>query len=129
VEKNSGGGIVGVVDEGDPIAYTVLEKGVPVLASGGEQVGTVEHVIAAPEQDIFHGIVMTAGHSARYVEADQIAALHERGVDLRISAEQAAALPAPEHGGRTFVAHADEQHGSWRGMLDRIEGKRSWRRE
>ncbi len=47
------------VDEGLPIAYRVLEKGVPVLASDGTQVGTVHHVVAAPEKDIFHGIVFT----------------------------------------------------------------------
>ena len=46
------------VDEGLPIAYEVLEKGVPVLASDGEQVGTVHHVVAAPEKDIFHGLVI-----------------------------------------------------------------------
>ena len=47
------------MDEGLPIAYEVLEKGVPVLASDGEQVGTVHHVVAAPEKDIFHGLVIT----------------------------------------------------------------------
>ena len=51
-------GSVTVMDEGLPIAYEVLERGVPVYASGGEQVGTVDHVVAAPEEDIFHGIVM-----------------------------------------------------------------------
>ena len=34
------------------------EQGVPVLASDGEQVGTVHHVVAAPEKDIFHGLVI-----------------------------------------------------------------------
>src|SRR5580692_1262112 len=63
------------VDEGLPIAYLLLERNVPVYASGGEQVGTVDHVVAAPEQDIFHGIVMTAGNDRRFVAADQIAAL------------------------------------------------------
>jgi uncharacterized protein YrrD len=46
------------MDEGLPIAYELLEKNVPVLASGGEQVGTVHHVVAAPEKDIFHGLVI-----------------------------------------------------------------------
>ena len=30
-----------------------------MLASDGEQVGTVHHVVAAPEKDIFHGLVIT----------------------------------------------------------------------
>ena len=47
------------MDEGQPIAYEMLEKGVPVLALRREQVGTVAHVVAAPEKDIFHGLVIT----------------------------------------------------------------------
>ena len=83
------------MDEGLPIAYEVLESGVPVYASGGEQVGTVDHVIAAPEEDIFHGIVIRVERSRRFVAADQIVSLHERGVDLAIGAAEAATLPEP----------------------------------
>ena len=86
------------MDEGFPIAYQVLDKDVAVYASGGELVGTVDHVVAAPDQDIFHGIVMAVGHDQRFVAAEQIASLHERGVDLNIDEAAAAALPAP-HGG------------------------------
>jgi hypothetical protein len=87
------------MDEGLPIAYLVLDKGVPVYAAGGEEVGTVDHVVSAPEKDIFHGIVMRgAQHHQQFVPADQIASLHERGVDLLIDAEAAASLPDP-HGG------------------------------
>jgi len=58
------------VDEGLPIAYEVLEKGVPVLACDGEQVGTVHHVVAAPEQDIFHGLVITVPSRGRRFDED-----------------------------------------------------------
>jgi hypothetical protein len=40
-----GGNVSGVMDEGYPIAYEVLERGICVYASGGEQVGTVDHLI------------------------------------------------------------------------------------
>jgi hypothetical protein len=86
------------IDEGLPIAYTVLERGVPVYASGGEQVGTVDHVVSAAEQDIFHGIVMRGPNHQQFVPADQVQSLHELGVDLSIDAGAAAQLPAP-HGG------------------------------
>jgi hypothetical protein len=86
------------VDEGLPIAYEVLEKNVPVYASGGEQVGTVDHVVAAPEQDIFHGIVIGTSGGRRFVAAEHVASLHEFGVDLRIDVGEAASLPEP-HGG------------------------------
>jgi hypothetical protein len=85
------------VDEGLPIAYQVLDEGIPVYAAEGSQVGTVDHLIAAPAQDIFHGIVLCVQGRRRFVAADQVASLHERGVDLRISAAAAAELPEP-HG-------------------------------
>ena len=85
------------MDEGPRIAYLVLEKGVPVYASDGEEVGTVHHVVSAPEKDIFHGVVMSGAHGRQFVAADQIAELHERGVDLLIDAEEARGLAAP-HG-------------------------------
>jgi hypothetical protein len=71
------------MDEGLPIAYEVLEPGVPVYASGGEQIGIVAHVVAAPEVDIFHGIVLDGEHGTRFVAADQVAALHEAGAGTK----------------------------------------------
>ena len=83
------------MDEGLPIAYEVLGEGVPVYSSDGDKVATVEHVVAAPALDIFHGIVIQVGTDRRFVAADQVASLHERGVDLRIDAATARTLPAP----------------------------------
>jgi len=119
------------VDEGLPIAYEVLDSGVPVYASGGEQVGTVDHVVAAPEQDIFHGIVMRTEAGQRFIDADRVGALHERGVDLRIDAAAAAALPAP-HGGAP--AWRDNEPGvkpsPWKHFVDLVTGadprRRNW---
>jgi hypothetical protein len=128
------GASVPVMDEGLPVAYEVLEKGVPVYASGGEQVGMVDHVVAAPEEDIFHGIVMRGENGRRFVAADQVESLHEHGVDLRIDAVSAAALPEP-HGGAP--AWRDTEPGvkpsKWQRLLDLTAGKdprsRSWQQE
>lgn len=111
------------MDEGFPIAYQVLDKDVPVYASGGEPVGTVHHVVAAPDQDIFHGIVMSVGHSQRFVAADQIASLHERGVDLSIDDAEASALPEP-HGGAPVYRDNEpgaKPHG-WSHFVNRVGG-------
>ena len=109
------------VDEGAPIAYVVLARDVPVYASGGESVGTVDHVVAAPELDIFHGIVMVASEGRRFVEADLIAELHERGVDLRIDVFTVADLPEPEG---ASVAWRDSEPGvkptPWQHLVDRV---------
>ena len=118
------------VDEGIPIAYQVLDEGVPVYAADGEQVGTVDHVVSAPALDIFHGIVMSAGGGQRFVAADQVASLHERGVDLRIDAAAAAALSEP-HGGTP--AWRDREPGvkpsRWKHIVDRMSGADSRRRD
>jgi hypothetical protein len=112
------------VDEGLPIAYEVLERGVPVYASGGEPVGTVDHVVAAPAEDIFHGLVISTGGGPRFVPADQVASLHERGVDLRIDAGDAAALESP-HG--AAPAWREREPGvkpsRWKRFVDLLEGK------
>jgi hypothetical protein len=111
------------VDEGLPISYEVLEKDVPVYAAGGAVVGKVDHVVSAPDLDIFHGIVMRTDGGRRFVPADKVVALHEHGVDLRIDEAAAAALPEP-HGGAPVWRDNEpgiKPHG-WRHLVDRIGG-------
>ena len=118
------------MDEGLPIAYEVLDEGVAVYSSDGELLGTVEHVVAAPAQDIFHGIVMTAAAGRRFVAADQIASLHERGVDLRIDAAAAATLPGPHGAAPAWHVHEPGVRPSrWRRVLDELEGTAPTRRD
>jgi sporulation protein YlmC with PRC-barrel domain len=123
------------VDEGQPIAYPVLEKGVSVLSRDGEEVGTVHHVVAAPEQDIFHGLVISSPRlGKRFVPAEDVASLHERGVDLRIDASEVASLPHP-HG--AAPAYREREPGvkphSWQKYVDMLTGKsplsRNWSKE
>jgi sporulation protein YlmC with PRC-barrel domain len=116
------------VDEGLPIAYEVLEKGVPVLASDGQQVGTVHHVVAAPEKDIFHGLVITAPQGRRFVEAADVASLHERGVDLKIDSAAAQGLPEPGGGAPIY----DEDPGAmkgWHHWVHLLGMRGDWHRE
>jgi hypothetical protein len=117
------------VDEGLPIAYEVLEKGVPVLASGGEQVGTVHHVVAAPEKDIFHGLVIaTPQHGLRFVEAADVASLHEHGADLRIDSAAAQVLPEPGGGAPVYDEDPGEMKG-WHHWVHKATGRGDWKRE
>jgi hypothetical protein len=83
-------------DLGSPISYLALEEGTPVFCSEGEKVGQVAHVLADEENDVFDGIVIAhgLGHHA-FADADQVAAIHERGVTLTVSAAQAESLPRP----------------------------------
>jgi hypothetical protein len=118
------------VDEGSPIAYQVLEKGIAVYAADGVQVGVVDHVVAAPAEDIFHGLVVRVEGVRRFVDADQVASLHERGVDLRIDSAAAAELPEP-HG--AAPAWREREPGvkpsRWKHLVDLVSGKDPRRRD
>jgi hypothetical protein len=116
------------MDEGRPIAYTLLDEGVPVLACDGEQVGTVGAVLSAPEKDVFHGLLVNAsGQGVRFVEAAAIAAIHERGVDLRIDSKAAAELPLPEHAAPVYDEDPGKQEG-WRHWINAFTGRGDWDR-
>ena len=122
------------MDEGLPIGYQVLDSGVPAYSAEGVQVGTVDHVVAAPSLDIFHGIVLQVDGTRRFLAADQVAALHERGVDLKISAAEASALPEA-HG--AAPVWRDSEPGvkptPWSHLVGLVGGKRpksrGWTRE
>jgi hypothetical protein len=117
------------VDEGLPIAYELLDAGVPVYASDGEQVGTVGAVLEAHEQDIFHGLlVKTPGDDVRFVEASAIASIHEHGVDLRIGADAARELPPPEHSAPVFTEDPSHQQ-RLRHWMNVITGRGDWDRK
>jgi sporulation protein YlmC with PRC-barrel domain len=118
------------VDEGLPIAYEVLDPGVEVYSRDGEPVGTVEHVVAAPAEDIFHGIVIRVGSTRRFVAPEQIESLHERGVDLRIEATAVQELPEP-HGSAPArrVLEPGVRPSHWKQLLDMVSGAQPHRRD
>ncbi|HZU59931.1 MAG TPA: hypothetical protein VE983_03155 [Solirubrobacteraceae bacterium] len=122
------------MDEGFAISYEVLDKGVPVFSQDGQQVGTVDHVVAAESLDIFHGLVIRTPGGPRFVAADEVASLHERGVDLAITAEAAGELPVP-HGAAPAeqVREPGVRPSRWHEFVDMLSGKprhqREWRDE
>jgi hypothetical protein len=111
-----------------------VEKGVPVYSEEGEQLGTVDHVVAAESLDIFHGLVIRTPSGRRFVAAEDVASLHERGVDLRISAGAAADLPEP-HGAAPVerVQEPGIRPSRWGEFVDMLTGRprhqREWRDE
>ncbi len=112
-------------DPGLPISYEVLERGTAVYSSEGEQVGTVAHVLAAEEVDIFEGIVILehrgrSGH--RFVEAEDIADMYERAVMLRL--DRAAAERLPEPSANPAVMHDDPAEGGSGALAEKL--RRAW---
>lgn len=118
-------------DLGAPASFLTLPKGVPVYSSDGEQLGRVEHVLSAPNIDIFDGIVLDTsvlpgGH--RFVDAPEVAEIFERGVVLSIDAAAAESLPVPgANPGSIDVDPGDLGKGERQGKLSRawdlISGK------
>ena len=80
----------------------------------------VEHVLAVPEDDIFDGIVLDTsvlpgGH--RFVDADQVEEIFERGVLLKIDSAAAEALPEPSANPAAMEVSADDVAASNEGKL------------
>jgi uncharacterized protein YrrD len=87
-----------VEDLGEPSSYLSLGKGAEVYSRDGAKVGEVEHVLAAPDQDIFDGVVLDTsvlpgGH--RFVDAEQVEEIFEHGVLLKLDRQEAEKLPEP----------------------------------
>lgn len=83
-------------DLGDPVSYLGAKRGISVFSSDGEKLGRVIRVLAAPEANMFDGILFDESWGPggrRFVDAPEVAAIYERGVVLGIDAEAARALP------------------------------------
>lgn len=76
------------------IGYQLLPRGVPVVATGGEVIGTVDRVLDNAREHIFDGIVIRTDDGRRFVDAPEVARITNRRVLLTIDADQAKALPA-----------------------------------
>jgi hypothetical protein len=85
-------------DLGQPSSYLTLAKGTRVYSSDGEEVGRLEYVLAAYDEDIFDGIVLDTSilpGGNRFCDASQIEEIFERGVLLKLDRESAERLPEP----------------------------------
>jgi hypothetical protein len=80
-------------DDGHAIGYKILARGTVVRSADGVHVGTVRRVLDNAREHIFDGIVIDTPDGRRFVDAPEVARIHERAVVLTISAAEAAALP------------------------------------
>lgn len=83
-------------DLGHPISYLVAKRGIPVFSSDGERLGRVIQVLAAPEANMFDGIIFDTSWGPggrRFVDAPEVEAIYERGVVLKIAAAEVESLP------------------------------------
>jgi uncharacterized protein YrrD len=113
------------MDLGNPVSYLVLSDGADVVSSDGHKVGTVEHVLAVPDADVFDGVIvdMRAGPGGhRFADAGQVQAIYERGVVLTLNRNAAEKLPEPSQNPATMAADPDDVTPD--GLDDKL--KRAW---
>jgi hypothetical protein len=118
-------------DLGDQISYLTLGHNVPVFASDGTRVGRVVRVLSEPATDMFDGIIIdtTAGPGGhKFVDAPEVGEIRERGVVLKIGADEVERLPKPRaNPGSLSVGPADLVKGGGPGFFrrtwDRLSGK------
>jgi hypothetical protein len=90
-------------DDGPPIHYAAVERGTPVYAADGVEVGKVDEVVDNYREHILDGFVIeTMDRELRFVDAPEVARTAERGVRLTIDASEVAELPPPEKGAPSF---------------------------
>jgi uncharacterized protein YrrD len=96
---------------GGPSSYLTLEEGQPVYSCDGESVGKVEHVLADSDLDVFDGLVIDTSvlpGGQRFVDAEQVEEIFERGVLLKCDRAGAEALPEPSESAATMEATPDD---------------------
>jgi hypothetical protein len=104
-------------DDDHQIGYQALPRGVRIVSSDGEELGTVHRVQDNAREHIFDGIVMRTGDGMRFVDAPEVARITSRQVTLTIDAAEARELP--EHRGRlgSMQVRAQRAGRRWRRRL------------
>ncbi len=98
------------MDEGPPSSYLLLAKDTPVFGSDGGVLGKVKEVLCVPSEDIFEGLVLATAYGDRFLAAELVTAIHERGVNVGIPAAGACELPLPApHRSIKYDLEADER--------------------
>jgi hypothetical protein len=84
------------VNEGDPVAWYLIEQGWEVADVDGHEVGLVEEVAGDANADIFSGLVISTGllGGPRFVPAEQVRSLTEGHVHLSLTGDEVKNLPA-----------------------------------
>jgi hypothetical protein len=92
-------------DDGPAISYKLLQRGTPIHASDGVELGRTDRVLENEKEHIFDGIVMRTNAGERFVDAPEVARITEQRVTLTIDSAQAAELPAYEKGAPEYSAN------------------------
>ena len=115
--------------EGTPVSYAGATKGTPVLSSSGSKIGTLDHVLAVSDLDIFEGIVIATHHGIRFVDADHITQITTAQIRCNLTDDEAAKLTPPDGPPVYTVDALDGSGHELHDVIRRLFGRTRWKRE
>jgi hypothetical protein len=101
----------------DVISYQAAPAGIPVLTASGREIGTLEHVLQIPEEDLFDGLVVATKDGLRFVDADQVQVITTTSIRSTVDDDAVAHLPAPDG---TPVYRVDALEDTGQNLGDRL---------
>jgi hypothetical protein len=113
---------------GRPIAWNVLAEGTPVRSSDGQEIGTVDRVLADEEKDIFEGLILATPGGRRHVAADAVVSIHEDAVTLGLNRDEARGLAEPTENPAVLAATPDDTVPDTAGDRAQSLLRRAWNR-
>lgn len=109
-------------DLGRPESYLTLEPGTAVHGADGGEVGTVEHVLALEDEDIFEGLVLSTDEGRRFADATLVEEIREGAVVLTVAAADVPRLPEPSENPAAVDSTPDDTTPD--GLSDKL--RRAW---
>jgi hypothetical protein len=114
------------MDTEPAVSHLAAVPGTPVLTTSGQEIGTLEHVLQVPGEDVFDGLVVATEWGLRFVGADQVELITVRHVRSRLDDAQAARLPPPQGTVVYQVSSLDEIGDALDERLGRMFGRPYW---
>jgi PRC-barrel domain len=108
------------------LSYQAAVPGTPVYTRSGKEIGTLEHVLEDPGQDLFDGIVVATDWGLRFIDADHVEMITIRNVRCRLDDAEAAKLPPPDGAAVYRVSALDEIGDSLHERLGQMFHRPHW---
>lgn len=85
-------------EEERPLAWTAILQETPILASDGMRLGLTREVIGSEAEDIFHGLVLSAGTFGTdvLIPAENVKTISNRQIETNLSIDEVRNLPPYE---------------------------------
>ena len=114
------------MDTEPAVPYQEAVPGTPVLTRTGTEIGTLEHVLEVPGENLFDGLVVATEWGLRFIDADQVELITILHVRCRLDDAEAARLPPPQGTAVYQVSALDEIGDSLHERLGKMFARPHW---